>query len=280
MSEELISRLEQQAAIYAAEGYLQAAVLLREAADALSRPAPAPSAPVAVAQEVTLIPDFAMVENPLDVQERKQCISAVLRQLASQENCDGSPYDQMVQAADIIDVLLGRLAVAPPVGWRAILNDAYDAIGAGTDAVRCNMERGYVEPVLDGICSGLERLEINTAHTSPSVDAEKVMGLVNEYCHQYSRYGYGQAAQKVDSQIRALLASPAGMGCDYHAVAQFLYGLLDDIDTAGDMAKADDSLYRKIVERTQARKREVVAECDGYTVTFKTPAIANQEEVK
>lgn len=36
-------------------------------------------------------------------------IQRVLRDLASQENCDGDPYDQMIQAADYIDELEGRL---------------------------------------------------------------------------------------------------------------------------------------------------------------------------
>ena len=56
---------------------------------------------------------------------------------------------------------------------------------------------------------------------------------------------------------------------EMHEVAQYLYQLLDDIDTAGDMAKADDTLYRKIVERTQTKKGAVVAECDGYTVKLR-----------
>lgn len=56
---------------------------------------------------------------------------------------------------------------------------------------------------------------------------------------------------------------------EMHAVAQYLYQLLDDIDTAGDMAKSDDKLYRGIVERTQTKKGLVVADCDGYTVTFR-----------
>lgn len=62
---------------------------------------------------------------------------------------------------------------------------------------------------------------------------------------------------------------------ELHSVAQYLYKLLDDIDTAGDMAKADDKLYRAIVERTQAKKGVVVAECDGYTVTLR-PLTANK----
>jgi len=61
---------------------------------------------------------------------------------------------------------------------------------------------------------------------------------------------------------------------EMHAVAQYLYQLLDDIDTAGDIAKGDDKLYREIVERTQAKKGAVVAECDGYTVILK-PLPAN-----
>lgn len=36
-------------------------------------------------------------------------IQRVLRDLASQENCDGDPYDQMIQAADYIDDLETRL---------------------------------------------------------------------------------------------------------------------------------------------------------------------------
>lgn len=36
-------------------------------------------------------------------------IQRVLRDLAAQENCDGEPYDQMIQAADHIDDLEQRL---------------------------------------------------------------------------------------------------------------------------------------------------------------------------
>lgn len=41
--------------------------------------------------------------NPLT--GTKQPISYVLRHLASQENCDGEPYDQMIEAADELDQL-------------------------------------------------------------------------------------------------------------------------------------------------------------------------------
>ncbi len=52
----------------------------------------------------------------------------------------------------------------------------------------------------------------------------------------------------------------------YHDVAKRLYSLLDDIDSAGDIAKNDDALYRGIVERTQSKKGVFVISCDGYTV--------------
>lgn len=57
-------------------------------------------------------------------------------------------------------------------------------------------------------------------------------------------------------------------------VAQHLYGLLDDIDTASDAAKTDDAHYRRMVEKIQAKKSAVVAECDGYTVKLRPVAYA------
>ncbi len=50
--------------------------------------------------------------------------------------------------------------------------------------------------------------------------------------------------------------------------AQFLWMLLDDIDTASDIAKGDNTAYRVMVERIQRRRFEV-GSTDGQTVTFK-----------
>lgn len=66
----------------------------------------------------------------------------------------------------------------------------------------------------------------------------------------------------------ALRARAVPEGKKYHDVAQRLYSILDDIDTASDIAKSDDKLYRGIVERTQAKKRDYVVSCDGYVVTL------------
>lgn len=46
---------------------------------------------------------------------------------------------------------------------------------------------------------------------------------------------------------------------------EFLWGLLDDIDTASDIAKDNDKLYRNMVEVMQARRRERVIS-DGYSL--------------
>ena len=49
---------------------------------------------------------------------------------------------------------------------------------------------------------------------------------------------------------------------------KFLWGLLDDIDAAGDMAKSNDKAYRNIVEGIHL-KRQLVAESDGYDISIK-----------
>lgn len=51
-------------------------------------------------------------------------------------------------------------------------------------------------------------------------------------------------------------------------IAQFLFALLDDIDTLDDAAKDNDALFRAEVRKVQRRRFEV-ASTDGYTVTFK-----------
>ena len=50
--------------------------------------------------------------------------------------------------------------------------------------------------------------------------------------------------------------------------ARFLFNLLDDIDTAGDIAKSDLVMFRQMVEKIQ-RRRFDVADTDGYRVVFK-----------
>ena len=53
------------------------------------------------------------------------------------------------------------------------------------------------------------------------------------------------------------------------AVAKYLYGLLDDIDTVSDMVKDDDRAYREAVEKIQRQKSNVVGYNDGFRIEFK-----------
>lgn len=50
-------------------------------------------------------------------------------------------------------------------------------------------------------------------------------------------------------------------------ITRRLYSLLDDIDTASDMAKGDDSMYRNLVHRAHS-ERFKYASTDGYDVKF------------
>lgn len=51
----------------------------------------------------------------------------------------------------------------------------------------------------------------------------------------------------------------------YKSIAIHLFKLLDNIDTASDMAKGNDAAYRAIVEKLQ-RKRFEVMTTDGYKI--------------
>ena len=48
------------------------------------------------------------------------------------------------------------------------------------------------------------------------------------------------------------------------AVVDHLYTLIDDIDTASDAAKSNDTFYRQIVEEIQRQKNDSGVVSDGY----------------
>ena len=56
------------------------------------------------------------IKNPLNL-DKPSPIQSVLRQLASQEGCDGAPYDQMMNAADYIDELESKLELEQESTW-------------------------------------------------------------------------------------------------------------------------------------------------------------------
>ena len=53
-------------------------------------------------------------------------------------------------------------------------------------------------------------------------------------------------------------------------IIEKLWVVIDDIDTYSDMAKADDKLYRSLVERRQKDRWGTGINCDGYKLEFPT----------
>lgn len=51
-------------------------------------------------------------------------------------------------------------------------------------------------------------------------------------------------------------------------IIQQLWGIIDDIDTYSDMAKADDKLYRSLVERRQKDRWKTGITTDGQTLNI------------
>ena len=45
-----------------------------------------------------------------------------------------------------------------------------------------------------------------------------------------------------------------------------LWGIVDDIDTYGDMTKDDNNLFRKLVERKQKERWKLSIACDGFDI--------------
>ena len=50
-----------------------------------------------------------------------------------------------------------------------------------------------------------------------------------------------------------------------------LWGIIDDIDSYGDMAKADDKLFRSLVEKRQKDRWETGITTDGYVLNMPIP---------
>ncbi len=67
-----------------------------------------------------------------------------------------------------------------------------------------------------------------------------------------------------------VMAQALGPSLPIEEIAQRLFALLDDCDTADDLAKGSNALYRHFVRRAH-RARFKFATTDGYTVTFNTP---------
>lgn len=56
---------------------------------------------------------------------------------------------------------------------------------------------------------------------------------------------------------------------DWEKHAMSLWQLLDDIDTASDIAKENDKMYRNLVHRAHMKRNNHAVSYDGYNLTFK-----------
>lgn len=59
---------------------------------------------------------------------------------------------------------------------------------------------------------------------------------------------------------------------EWKEVATWLYSILDDIDTVGDVVKGNNSEYRNLVEKLHGLKRVVGKSDDGQTILFYPPS--------
>ena len=74
-------------------------------------------------------------------------------------------------------------------------------------------------------------------------------------------------------KVKALTTQVAALEAEVmqlREIIEKLWVVIDDIDTYSDMAKADDKLYRSLVERRQKDRWGTRINCDGYKLEFPT----------
>lgn len=65
---------------------------------------------------------------------------------------------------------------------------------------------------------------------------------------------------------------------DWQRLAEFLWSIIDDIDTASDVAKGNNVLYRTIVEGIQGRRWKCGVRTDGYTLDWSGAVVPHRED--
>jgi hypothetical protein len=89
------------------------------------------------------------------------------------------------------------------------------------------------------------------------------MGEVSIQIHLYE---CGHIVEKPCNELECPICKEINF---YKQAATKLWDMLDDIDTAEDIAKDDDATFRKLVRHTYMRRLEVAESKDGYSLTFK-----------
>jgi len=83
-------------------------------------------------------------------------------------------------------------------------------------------------------------------------------------------------------KVKALTTQVAALEAEVmrlREIIEKLWVVIDDIDTYSDMAKADDKLYRSLVERRQKDRWGTRINCDGHKLEFPTqftPTVLNE----
>lgn len=101
-----------------------------------------------------------LVTDPTSVAGSKQHIGTVLRTLAAGENCDGEPYDQMMQAAAYIEHLEGDTTVDEvirielPGSIKAMVDEVVTLSGSSTRGAAAIAALAHLRWVLRKISTG------------------------------------------------------------------------------------------------------------------------------
>ena len=125
-------------------------------------------------------------------------IAHELRRLASQENCDGEPYDTMQQAAQALDTLHAELAKLKDAdaGYELAMNDLKSEIGRSR---QLEAELAAVVRLLTEWVVYHEKLPRSDGYTEGEIEAATVDELKNTYGKSW-RY-----LKRPNSAARALL---------------------------------------------------------------------------
>ena len=75
----------------------------------------------------------------------------------------------------------------------------------------------------------------------------------------------------MNAQLQSTIAALEAEVMRLREIIEKLWVVIDDIDTYSDMAKADDKLYRSLVERRQKDRWGTRINCDGHKLEFPTP---------
>lgn len=137
-------------------------------------------------EELSAKASRAAYTNPLSPSLQAMPIQAVLRALASQEGCDGPPWDQMIQAADYIDALeksTMREATVAATKFRA--GDEVHHAPSGEDWLLAgDEENGKVQP-----CGWPESIaEAKDCSLIEAATDEERLAMLNEWAKKGKGY--------------------------------------------------------------------------------------------